>query len=355
MTAQPRALHHSDTRNPDDHRIDSDALEWFVRSKGSPDADTLQALHAWCDADPRHAAALARWQSEWSALDALPALAVQQLRAGLMRDVAGRARATPPRWWLACGSGRGAAMLASVCVVAAVGGLAWHHWQLQPVYEQALATGLGQQSEVRLPDGSTLRLDTHTRLNVTFRRHRREVVLPEGQALFRVQGDAARPFDVLAGPMRITVVGTRFSVRYTPSVPGDAGVRVAVEEGRVRVARADDPWPDAIELTAGQQVASDGAGRIGPVVAVPTTGIAPWRDGHVSFDDTPLSQALAEFARYGSTQLVVRDPGVGALRLTGTFDPRHLDNFTRSLPSVLPVQLREYGTVTEIVAVPHGQ
>ncbi|WP_255593408.1 FecR domain-containing protein [Acidovorax sp. sic0104] len=331
-------------------RIDREALEWLVRTQGSPDAATLRQLRAWCDADPRHAAALVRWQQEWSALDALPAAALRQLRAGLAKDQASAEPRARPR---GLGWGRGAATLASVCLVAAAGGLGYRHWQQQPVYEQALATGLGQQSEVQLPDGSTLRLDTNTRLDVTFRRQRREVVLPEGQAVFRVQGDAARPFDVLAGPMRITVVGTRFSVRYTPGVPGDAGVRVAVEEGRVRVARAGDDGPDVIELTAGQQVVSDAAGRLGPVAAVPNAGIAPWRDGRVSFDDTPLSQALAEFARYGSTQLVVRDTGVAALRLTGTFDPRRLDNFTRSLPSVLPVQLRERGAVTEIVAAPH--
>ncbi len=335
-------------------RIDCEALDWLVRSQGAPDAATLQALRAWRDADPQHAAALVRWQQEWSALDALPAAAVQHLRAGLMQDKArARALARPrARSW---GWGQGTATAASVCLVVAATAMGYHHWQQQPVYEQALATGLGQQSEVHLPDGSTLRLDTNTRLDVTFRRQRREVVLPEGQAVFKVQGDAARPFDVLAGPLRITVVGTRFSVRYTPGVPGDAGVRVAVEEGRVRVARADDAEPQVIELTAGQQVSSGADGRLAAIAAVPAAGIAPWRDGRVSFDDTPLSQALAEFARYGSTQLVVRDPGVGALRLTGTFDPRRLDNFTRSLPSVLPVQLRAHGAVTEIVAAPHPQ
>lgn len=353
MTAQ-RAIPSTAGLDDSNDPIDRDALDWLVRSQGAPDAATLQGLQAWRDADPQHAAALARWQQEWSALDALPATAVQHLRAGLIKDKARADAPARPRAW-SWGWGQGAATAASVCLVVAATAMGYRHWQQQPVYAQVLATGLGQQSEVHLPDGSTLRLDTNTRLDVTFRRQRREVVLPEGQAVFKVQGDAARPFDVLAGPLRITVVGTRFSVRYTPGVPGDAGVRVAVEEGRVRVARADDAEPEVIELTAGQQVSSGGDGRLTAIAAVPAAGIAPWRDGRVSFDDTPLSQALAEFARYGSTHLVVRDPGVGALRLTGTFDPRRLDNFTRSLPSVLPVQLRAHGAVTEIVAAPHPQ
>jgi transmembrane sensor len=334
MTTQRPIRSVADLKDGNDP-IDNEALDWLVRSQGAPDAATLQALRAWRDVDPRHAAALARWQQEWRVLDALPATAVRHLRAGLLQDkdrVGAPARSRARGW----GWGQGAATAASVCLVVAATVMGYHHWQQQPVYEQALATGLGQQSEAHLPDGSTVRLDTNTRLDVTFRRQRREVVLPEGQAVFKVQGDAARPFDVLAGPLRITVVGTRFSVRYTPGVPGDAGVRIAVEEGRVRVARAADAGPEILELTAGQQVRSAADGHLAAIAAVPAAGIAPWRDGRVSFDDTPLSQALAEFARYGSTQLVVRDPGVGALRLTGTFDPRRLDNFTRALPGVLP-------------------
>jgi transmembrane sensor len=141
---------------------------------------------------------------------------------------------------------------------------------------------------------------------------------------------------VLAGPVRITVVGTRFAVRYTPGMAGYDGVRVAVEEGRVQVAA---PGAAPVLLKAGQQVVTDAAGTLGPVVAVPPSGIAPWRAHRVSFDDTPLSQALAELGRYGPTGITLQDPQLGALRLTGTFDPRHLDNFVRALPRVLPVRV----------------
>ena len=340
------------------------ALDWFVRARGGLSAQEQRDLAAWQAQDPAHAQAYARWQADWQQLDALPAEGVAQLRARLARDLA-REEAKPrpaAGGWLAAWRGThwagSAAMAASVAVVAAGGLLAWNHWQQQPLFEKHIATRTGEQVDVQLPDGSHLRLDTATAIDVALFRQRREVRLPEGQAVFRVQGDAARPFDVLAGPLRITVVGTRFSVRNTPGIPGEEGVRVAVEEGRVRVARADAPAPDAVvELTAGQQIASDAAGRLGPVAAVPASGIAPWRESRVSFDNTPLAQALAEFGRYGPTRLTVRDPEVAALRLTGTFDPRRLDNFVRELPRVLPVRMQapvEPGTdaAAEIVAAP---
>lgn len=338
-----------------------EALAWFVRSRGGLSQGEAHELAAWQAQDPAHARALARWQADWQQLDALPAQGVAQLRAHLAQDLA-RERATASKAvrgrWVGAWAGS-AAMAASVALVAAGGLLAWHHWQQQPMFEKHIATRTGEQVDVQLPDGSSLRLDTGTAIDVALFRQRREVRLPEGQAVFRVQGDATRPFDVLAGPLRITVVGTRFSVRNTPGIPGEEGVRVAVEEGRVRVARADAPVSAShavVELTAGQQIASDATGQLGPVAAVPASGIAPWRESRVSFDNTPLAQALAEFGRYGPTRLTVRDPGVAALRLTGTFDPRRLDNFVRVLPQVLPVRMQlpqgGEGATTEIVAAP---
>ena len=399
----------------DDVALHDVALDWFMRRgrPGTPAEDA--AFAAWLSQDPAHRSAYDRCQQDWNALDTLPAAGIAQLRADLASDLraeqrsAGRsgstssstasstaestfkstssstARSTSPRtshrpsagaWraWLIHGA------FAFALVLACGGGyLAWDHWQRQPVFTQQFASARGQQLDITLPDGSRLRLDTATRAEVTLYRTRREVRLPEGQAVFQVQKDAARPFDVLAGPLKVTVIGTRFSVRHTPGMLDDGGVRVAVEEGRVRVARAsagthagrhagtdtgsasaDAPangadasgaaWSaDVIELGAGQQVASDAYGRLGSIAQVAAAGIAPWREGRISFQDTPLSAAIAEFERYGPTGLVIADPEVGALRLTGTFDPMRTANFKLALPRVLPVQLRAQGDVVEIV------
>lgn len=339
---------------------DEAALEWFVRRTGGQfEAADEAAFQAWLAAGGAHRAAFARHQNDWRLLDELPADGLRMLRQNLADDKAAAAVHAAPRrraWWRDLSAWAPQGALAAVALMVSCGGyLAWNLWQQQPVFEQSFATVRGQQLEVVLPEGSRLRLDTLTSADVALYRDRREVRLPQGQAMFQVKGDSARPFDVLAGPLRITVVGTRFSVRYTPGVPGRDGVHVAVEEGRVRVARAErSAAGDAvIELIAGQQVASDMAGLLGAVSAVPVAGIAPWRDSRVSFDNTPLDQALAEFERYGPVPLTVREPAVAALRVTGTFDPRRLDNFSRILPQVLPVKLRERGGETEIVSAGH--
>ncbi len=346
--------------------LERQALEWFVRLEGGLPAAEQRVFEAWLAADPAHGRALGRWQGDWSLLDGLPQEGVDALRRDLAADQAAERRAaqsaSSPRrpWWRRLGELLPQAALAGSVAAAGCGYLAWDHWQRQPVYSQSFATLRGQQRLVDLPDGSRLRLDTATRAEAVLYRHRREVRLPEGQAVFSIKGDPSRPFDVLAGPLRITVVGTRFSVRFTPGVSGQGGVRVAVEEGHVRVASLvrgrkgaslppADEAPGAVELVAGQQVASDAAGELGQVSAISSAGMAPWRDNRVSFDDTPLGEALAEFERYGDTRLTVGDPAVAALRLTGTFDPHRLDSFIRALPQVLPVRLQEQDGTTEIL------
>lgn len=337
--------------------LDAEALDWFARFGEL--AEPPRELMQWLDADPAHRQAYERWRDDWRALESIPAAGVQRLRLQLAHDKAAERQAKhegvqPRRRWFASSFASGAALAMGVLLVSSGGFLAWTYWPgPAPSFAQTYQTARGEQRDVTLPDGSQLRLDTATQLDVKLYADRREVRIAEGQAIFQVKGDRARPFDVLAGPIKITVVGTRFSVRHTKDIPDDDGVRVAVEEGRVRVTPAQ-AWralfTSAVYLGPGQQLVSDASGKLPLSTTVPTGGIAPWRDGMVSFVDTPLRQALAEFERYGPTGMRLHDSSVGALRLTGTFDPRKLDNFKRILPRVLPVRIERQDDTLEIAA-----
>jgi transmembrane sensor len=326
------------------------ALAWLVRRQDASWHEGLECeFQQWQSADPRHALIYAQCEARWQQFDGMPDELVQQMRDKLARDQALFARLTPP----AAVSRRRILqpVLAGVALatIAGAGVFAWHHQQGQAEWAQAFSTEPGQQKEVRLPDGSRLRLGTATRVEARYYSQRRDVTLFDGEALFDVRAEAARPFQVLAGPLRVTVVGTRFAVRYTPTLAGNDGVQVGVEHGTVLVARATDKADAPVVLIAGQQVAADAAGVLAPVVATAPQGIAPWREHRVSFVDTPLAQALAELARYGPTGLVVRQPEVAALRLTGTFDPGDRAALRRALIRVLPVRLQEQGTEAELM------
>lgn len=364
-----------------------DALRWSVRVSDGLGPEARTEFQAWLNADPAHRAAYDDIAGVWGAIDGIPAAGNAQIRASLAIDTAAataarsfalraaraeptprpRAAAAPPLREQPIASAAHAcapppratrrhsvqalAALAAIGVLGGGGWLGWSRWQGQPVFSQHYATQRGYQQGVQLPDGSSLQLDTGTQAEVSFYRHRRELRLPEGQVFLRVQADAQRPFSVLAGAARITVVGTQFSVRHTPSL-GSQAVQVAVGEGRVRVASSggDAALAEAIVIGAGQALAVDADGRLGAVTAVAAESVAPWRSHRLSFDGVPLDQVLAEIGRYGDTGAFLRDPAVGRLRVTASVDLRNPDAFVQALPRVLPVRLERRDNGVEIVS-----
>lgn len=169
------------------------------------------------------------------------------------------------------------AIAAGAVLACAMGARAWSHWLAQPLMVKTCNTARGEQSEVQLDDGSRLWLDGATRLEVRYYPYRREVTLFDGQALFAVEDDAARPFQVRAGPLRATVTGARFAVRHAPDAAHHEQVRVAVEQGRVRVDSVTAKSADhAVQLTAGQQVWGTSHG-VSAVSLLAGADVAPWR------------------------------------------------------------------------------
>lgn len=358
--------------------LDIEAATWVARKRNGLDAAGEAELQEWLDADPRHRQAFEDMAGTLGEVEQLPDDRVASLKAAPAARPDRPASPARRRWLRGLGPLLPQAATAAIAFALVGGGwMGWDHWRQRPTFEASFATARGQQRNVQLPDGSAgsgtpapgtpapgsrLQLDTSTQVDASLYRDRRTVRLKEGQAMFTVRADAERPFHVWAGHLRITVVGTRFSVRHTSSGLDAGQTVVTVEEGRVRVARMDRPAnehgaaadtaPGAHEvlLTAGQKVAADAAGQLGPIGSVSSAAVALWRDGRLSFDQTPLAQAIAEFERYGRTGLVVRDPAVAALPVGGSYNLRQWQRFAETLPQVLPVRLVQRGETTEVVA-----
>jgi transmembrane sensor len=356
-------------------RTDADAAIWLARKQDGLTPAEQAELQDWLSGDPARRVKLDQLSRLWGQLGELPPVDVAALKAAIapassrhtdlvtsgvpkpdaqQKPVGKSARQPGWQQWLA-GCTRlvpRAAIAGAAFIIASGGWLGWKHWQQQPVFEQSISTVRGQQRLATLPDGSTLHLDTATRLDVSLFRLQREVRMPQGQVLFDVKSDPARPFHVVAGPLRITVLGTRFSVRHTREGIEAGRVSVVVEEGRVRVATAAEDGVKAgtdealartsaafVELTAGQAVVADAQGHIAAVRSATPGAAQAWREGRVVFNDTPLAEAIAEFERYVDTGLTVRDPAVAALRLNGSVDLRQVQAFKRALSQALPVRL----------------
>ncbi len=197
--------------------------------------------------------------------------------------------------------------------------------------DSVYATNIGEQRTFVLDDGSVVFLNTHSRVQVRFDQRWRDIYLQEGQALFEVRHDTARPFRVHAGSSVIQAIGTQFDVRRFSD-----RVTVSVVEGTVQVAtNHESPGRAAVapaKVTAGQATTIDAGGQVGPPVRIDAGAVIAWRQQQLVFEQAPLTQIVDEFNRYNRTpQLRIANDAIGSKRFNGVFDARHPESLLRYL------------------------
>ncbi len=185
-------------------------------------------------------------------------------------------------------------------------------------------TRRGQQSVTRLADGSSIALNTDTRLDVSLEGSKRLVRFIDGEALFTVARDEARPFIVDLGNARVQVLGTAFNIRKRTDV-----VELTVTHGLVSVTAANGHRA---------QVAAGKTTLIRPDIVATTELDATvlrqrvaWQDGYIELNDETLDQAVAEFNRYRDQPILIGDPRIASLAIAGRFGVHDSDAFVSAL------------------------
>lgn len=291
-----------DTQTPGD-RIDARerALARFAAARGSANDGQTPS--------PDEAPHLEHIADVWQGLDSMadnPALL--EMRAQARARFAAQADAAPRRGWQ---MGRFAALAASLVAVVGLGWV-WRQGQsAQPVAapapaEQVIANGHQLPRDVQLADGTRVTLDSQTQLHVAD--GGRSVRLDYGRAFFAVHHDAPHPFAVRVGDMTVHDVGTRFEVRQEPGA-----ISVTLVEGKVRVARSGA----AADMVPGTRLTLQNGH-----MAVETLDAAHqtmWQSGMISAEDVPVRDIVAQLNRYLARPLVITDPAVADLKISGEF------------------------------------
>lgn len=327
------------------HEVEEEAAGWDarLRSPGAGDADRT-GFRAWLEEDAAHAETFDRLQMALTALR--DHAAHPELRA--LRDqgraAANEAKARRARRRLGIGliaAGIGAATLVTTIQLTGAliplhrGPAATPRASAPPLGSKLYQTALNERSTLSLEDGSSITLDSGTRLAARFQPGRREIVLLDGQALFHVAKDPGRPFVVRAGGRTVTALGTVFDVRL------DKGrVRVALLEGSVAVRPIGTTRSsDTTEVLRPHQEFVESAR--GPVVrAVDVEKATSWTEGRIYLQDQPLSQAVDEMNRYAHHPIVLTDPALAGLRVNGMFRTDNQTGFVAALQATLPIDAR---------------
>jgi len=306
--------------------LEKAAAEWLARldTHGLFDGESVDLndyaaqdarFAAWLNQSPSHRVALLRMISVWRRTHRLAALKSP-------------GHITPVKSWgigLQARKILGAAIAASLLlfVIGTMNNNPESH------VEHSYQTAKGGQRIETLADGSKIILNSDTKLHVTMSARERLIVLEQGEAVFEVKRNENSPFKVVAGEQLVTVLGTKFGVHRKAGE-----IEIAVTEGKVKV--------DVLGAPAGEEPSvvmkkGDIAKTNQGTILVMSQGLETvnrelsWRQGYIIFDEMPLSEAAAEFNRYNDRMLIINDPQIADIHVSGKFKTDNLSAFVRLL------------------------
>ncbi|MCP4442756.1 MAG: DUF4974 domain-containing protein [Aureispira sp.] len=198
-----------------------------------------------------------------------------------------------------------------------------------------VSTGVGEQKEVKLPDGSTVMLNQNSSLAYNKEFKNRQVTL-EGEAFFEVTKQDGAKFEIKTAKTQTTVLGTSFNVRAYKS---DSIAEVTVFTGKVAFQELEKeenkvlllPKDRAVFNKTNQQLKKDTVAQQGNAIA--------WKTQELIFENTSFIEVINILERYFDVLIEVENENILNCHYTGTFsDPQLQDildavHFTTNIKS----------------------
>jgi transmembrane sensor len=217
-------------------------------------------------------------------------------------------------------------------------------------FEQTFETSVGERITEQLPDGSSITLNTNTRVHVLYQDRDRIVDMQRGEAHFTVAHNVDRPFGVRAAGHIVHALGTAFNVRIQ-----EAGeVEVTVTSGVVQILEDDTNPAGESDVQVPRnwwKNSAIGNGLVPGQVALlandlPDSTLVPevrrlnpedletrlaWQYGVLIFEGEPLKTVLEEFGRYTTIEFTLENAELAELRIGGYFNAGDIDGLLKTL------------------------
>lgn len=232
---------------------------------------------------------------------------------------------------------------AAVLAMTAVGTF----WGLRSEGVRTIVTEIGEQRVIVLADGSTLELNTDSKVHVHMSDASRAIELERGELLVDVASDPERIFRVRTDDAVIEAIGTRFNV-YRRNEATDVTVvegRVAVEWPTTQGGKQSPARMQSRKLKAGLRLTvTPSVLETTPITANLEEAIA-WTERRLMFTEETVQAVASEFNRYNRNNIIISDPNLAKRRITGVFNVNDPGAFMMLLGGLdaIEVQVTEGG------------
>jgi transmembrane sensor len=295
-----------------------EAAQWLSRLQSGRDPDARAKFETWYS-DPAHADAFDRVQGSYQ-------------RSGLLRH----SSAYLPQMSGYPSPSTEAAPVFAFAVAATLAlvaiGLILRGGPLMPRTDAVmLKTNVGEIRRVALSDGSSVTLDSSTRVEIEVGKRTRTARVKYGRARFEI-ATTGEPFVVEAGNETVTATGGIVDIDREGL---ESRFDVLSGTSQLQVRGGDAPRP----LMLG---ARDGA-VVGPGSTIHSYRIAAapdWTSGMLQFDAISLAE-VAKLANRYSDQQIRFDSNLGELKVTGAFRAGDTAGLAKSLAAAFKLSVHQ--------------
>lgn len=244
----------------------------------------------------------------------------------------------PQKRWMMVGAAAAAVIVFAITISAGGTPIPGSDVVLSAHAAEPMVTKRGEIRSFELEDGSTATLDSDTRIEVSISPHTRYARVAKGRARVKVVNDV-RPFRLVAGQGIVTT--------------NEGIVDVMVSDDRQVVVELIDGKADIASVSrGGSTVAVPRSFRSGTALRYRTddqqihstarpsvNSSAEWPSGWAEHRSIALNQLVLEANRYAPAPIIVEDPNLGKLKVSGRFKINDTEMFLKNLADLFDLTI----------------
>lgn len=300
-------------QQPTQAQVDQ-AIDWLVKLRyDSPGPRTEQQFKLWLASHPQHAEAWRRVSELGDELAGLPGELSRRTLQGSERQRMNR---------------RDHLKLLSVLALGGTLGWAAREPLGLPVLLADSSTATGERRELQGSDGSLVRLNTASAIDLQFSADLRQLTLVRGEVSLDSNGNDSRPFRIATRIGALDTQGGQLLLRENAR-----GLLLAVRRGGVTLFPATAA---AHQVKPGDVLQVSAAGNAQPAALYGDPW--GWTEGVLSVQQMPLGEFVDELSRY-RPGLLRCAPEVAGLKVSGTYQLGDTDQILLLIARSLPVRI----------------
>jgi len=190
-----------------------------------------------------------------------------------------------------------------------------NHPESFPVDNTVFSVPLGSKSEVLLPDGTKVQLNSGSSITYpsSFPQNMRNVSL-SGEAFFEVHSDRKNPFMVSTTDFEVRVTGTRFNVS---AYPDDKTVSATLAEGIIDIAL--EGQGTSTKLKPGEKITLDRKENKAQITNADVEMETAWKSGEFIFKEIAFADLVVKLERWYDVKINYTDKRFDTYKYTGRF------------------------------------